>query len=205
MAPFASMVFLIVCFYLVMGNFRQPDSGIVPLEQLPQSFWNCCHHYSDGHQAVISINLENHFSFAVNQEHKFQSSIINYVAAKHRITLTAKQLSVLEKLPFIASSIEELPMILDAPSWQLDKLIQKENSYSLPFAQLTEYIEATKTLTKRKEKTEYSWGRTYYALNIDGNVNASQVLRLTDLLQADGINSYYLLTQGKKPPILNRQ
>ena len=42
MAPFAGVVFLLVCFYMMTGKFKYGEEGLVTLEQLPKtSSWHC--------------------------------------------------------------------------------------------------------------------------------------------------------------------
>ena len=200
MAPFAGLIFLLVCFYMLTGRFKRTgdwtNTGIITLEQLP-AFPSSCYISLDPNGAggcVISLNTRNQFSFALpGVGQNFQAKIISHVASQHGIKFTNAQLIELQLLPFLACDVEQLPSLLAIPTWERQKLINRGAIGQLSKEQLIECIGATRTLASKLLK----WPVFYY-LKVHAEAKSTQFFSLTDILQGQGINRFNLLANAKK-------
>src|SRR6476661_7293963 len=190
MAPFAGIVFTVACFYLGTSSFKTPAQALVKLEQQPSSTW--VRHGKRGESPLVTIGLNqlNQVSFAADRA--IQQVVIGQLMRQHGITLNAAQLSRLQDLPYLATDIQKLPKLLALPGWQQQRQFLTGQPNSLTEAQLVQRIATTLALMQ-----SHSYGYLRINLSIDAQVPASLVLRITDLLQAQGINRFYLSSQGK--------
>ncbi|MDB5270623.1 MAG: biopolymer transporter ExbD [Hymenobacter sp.] len=187
MGPFAGLLFLLLSFYLLTSRFEK-EVGIVRREQVPYNS-NACSKYPEENEALICLSPNQCLSFSVTSP-AIQTAAIKLVAEQHKIRLTAGQLAALETLPFLRTDIEKLPGFLSLPTYQRNKLAELEKLAPLNESQVLECIIAAKasaqSLTHRP---------IYTSLRIDSEVRMSDVQRLFDLLQTQGINRFNLQTQ----------
>ena len=188
MAPFAGVVFLVVCFYMVAGRFKVADEGLVNLEQLPASQISACLH--DNTNTIISLTADKKLSFSVTSR-TIQLAAIQQVAAKHGISFTDAQVVALKTIPFLATDVENLPVFLSLPDDKRTTTIESRKLGPLSWQQLAECIVAAKASAKEEHHSIYS------SLNVHSEASMASVEQLTDLLQAIGINRFSLLTQMK--------
>jgi hypothetical protein len=200
MAPFAGLIFLLVCFYLLAGQFKQTgdgaDTGIVALEQLPATPFSCYKPLDPNGfgGCVISLNAANHFSFALpGTGQSFQAKVIEQVAIQHGIRFTPPQLAQIQSLPFLACDVEQLPILLTIPAREGQKLIEEGVLGHLSKKELGECIAATRKLAPKLMR----W-QVYFYLKVHADAKTPHFYDLTDLLQAQGINRYNLLTQARE-------
>lgn len=195
MAPFASLVFLVVCFYPLTGNFRGPESGLVAIDRLPGNSAVCRHTPDLDYCAIIGLNKANQLSFSVPSNYpdkEIQTAAIKQIALQHKIVFTASQLAKLRTIPFLAIPVQQLPHFLNLTAVQRHESIRLETIDPLSEAQLAECVTAAKKLTMTLERRNL-----YFMLNIDVDTEASKVMHLIDLLQTAGINRFDLATQMK--------
>ncbi|UOQ96358.1 biopolymer transporter ExbD [Hymenobacter sp. 5317J-9] len=186
-APFSGIMLLTVGFFL-LGRFQNPTDEAVATEQLPtSSTWYC--KLPDDPRAIISLNGKKQLAFAVTSQ-TIQTAAIKTVALHHHVRLTAAQLTELATLPYLDTNVESIDAYLAMPVRQRNRAYQSNTFTPLSEAELMECISAAKdaseTLLHRP---------VYIALRITPEVKMPEVYRLTDLLQARGINRFDLATQ----------
>ncbi|MFD1466830.1 hypothetical protein ACFQ48_01235 [Hymenobacter caeli] len=193
MAPFASLIFIIVCFYPLTGRLKGPESGLVADDRLPGNSAVCWH--TPEHNAVVSLNQANELSFSGPNTYsntETQTAAIKQVASQHKIVFTASQLAELRTIPFLATTVQQLPQFLDLAAVQRHEAIRLGDIGPLSEAQLIECVTAAKKLSITLERKNL-----YFTLNIDVDTKASNVMHLISLLQTAGINRFDLATQMK--------
>lgn len=193
MASFASLIFLIVCFFPLTGRLRGSESGLVADDRLPVQSALCWR--TPEQCAVISLNQANQLSFSVPNTYpatELQTAAIKQVALQHEIIFTASQLAKLRTIPFLATTVRQLPRFLDLTAIQRHESIRLGTIDPLSEAQLAECVTAAKKLSMTLERRNL-----FFMLNIDADTEASKVMRLIGLLQTTGINRFELATQMK--------
>lgn len=195
MAPFAGLLFLLLCVCLSSGRLRKPEVGVVTTEQVPSFGGFQCG--PPNYAAVISLNLKNQLSFSVpeidREPHhglEIQVKAIQQVAARRGIEFTPSQLATLRTLPFLALDIAQLPRFLSLSAVERSKLLNSQKLNPLTKEQLIECITAAKTSAISSVGIPL-----HLALKVDAEVKSPQIMHLIDLLQANGTNRFNLLLQ----------
>jgi hypothetical protein len=188
MAPFASVIFLIVCFYAITTQFRAPLIGNVSLEELPYCSGSGC--MIENAEAVIGLNNDGRYSFSVSGP-LFQTTTIQKVAATQGIIFSALQRSKLNQITYLDANIQALPTILEG-EWnnQSSRLIR--NHHPLEEKQLLACI-----MTSKKVIQAIAHKPSYVSLLINSETSVPKVMHLIDLLQTQGINRYNLKLQDR--------
>lgn len=194
MAPFASLIFLAVCFYPLTGSLRGSESGLVAVDRLPGNS-AVCWRMPESCCAVIGLNQANQLSFSVPYNYptkSIQTAAIRQIALQHKIVFTASQMAKLQTLPFLATTVQQLPQFLDLTAIQRHESLRLGTIGPLNEAQLAECLTAAKKLSMTLERRNLQ-----FTLNIDVDTEASKVMHLVDLLQTTGINRFNLATQKR--------
>jgi biopolymer transport protein ExbD len=189
MGPFAGVVFLVVCFYMLAGRFRHKEDGIVSDAKLPYSTTYCGP--PENIDLIISLNAQNKLSFGVSSK-PVQIAAIQKVAARHGIGFSDSQLTALKAAPFLATDVESMPAFLSLPEYQRIKSVEQQKLSRLSEKQLLECIVAAKA----SAQTLYRMP-VYTCLKIESDANMVHVEHLIDLLQRHGINRFNLKTQSE--------
>ena len=186
MAPFAGLIFLLICFYLLTNQFRQTESN-VRTESLPFSKTHACIPEND--EVTISLTHENHLSFAVNSR-KAQAMAIQQVAQRHKINITPEQVLELEKIPCLQTDVENLPRYLALPAYERNRSTHNRQFSPLSEQQLVECVASA----KKAVQTLYL-KPMYVSLRIDAETKAGNVNHLLELLETNGYHRFLLRTQ----------
>ena len=188
MAPFASALFLTVCFYGITTQFKAPQIGNVALEELPYCSGSGC--MSENAEAVIGLDTDGHYSFSVSGP-LFQTMTIQKVAATQGIVFSALQCTKLNQINYLDTDIGALPAILERqPNKRLSLIIRK--LHPLGEKQLMACLITSKNVIQALVHKP-----RYVSLLINSETSASKVMHLIDLLQTQGINRYNLKLQDR--------
>ncbi|WP_210521435.1 hypothetical protein [Hymenobacter terricola] len=191
-APFAGLLFLLVFPFVLSGEMRRPATGVATDEQLPSSHAECCSDRGN-FGAVIGLNDAGHLSFAMPESPgKWQAIVIARVAVRHGMTLTVAQVATLQELPYLATDIRALPQLLALTASERNRLLQSGSFSILTPAQFSECLAEARQLLKENNLPYY------VGIKIDADASMRQVFSLTDLLQAQGINRFQLITQRQR-------
>ena len=189
MAPFAGLIFLLVCFYLLTTHFRHPVASNVRIESLPFSTTHAC--LPENNETIVSLTRENQLAFAVDSR-KAQTLAIQKVAQRHKISFTTNQLKQLADLPFLATDVENLPRLLSLTSDPSHRSHQSQALPPLSEQQLVECVASAKSTVQ----TLYH-KPIYLSLRVDAEVTAGRVNRLLERLETSGFHHLRLHTQYK--------
>ncbi|MEL5994227.1 biopolymer transporter ExbD [Hymenobacter segetis] len=189
MAPFAGLIFLLVCFYLLTNQFRQHVASNVRIESLPFSTTRAC--FPENNEAIVSLTRENQLAFAVDSR-EAQTLAIQKVAQQHKISFTVNQLNRLADLPYLATNIENLPRLLSLASDPNHFSHQSQAFPPLSEQQLVECVSSAKSAVQ----TLYH-KPIYLSLRIDAEVTTGHVSRLLERLETSGFHHLRLHTQYK--------
>ena len=191
MGPFASLIFLLVGFYMLSGHFRWPDEGVVPESQMAYSTPQSGCHLSECCGAVIGLGATNQRSFSTSP--LIQATTILIVAQKHGIELTPAQIASLKNLAFLATNVENLAELLSLSEFERNKKLRDQAITPLSECQLMECIATA------KEQATQRWHMSLCLyLQIDANTKMRQFEQLTDMLQGLGDNRFKLMTLAKR-------
>lgn len=191
LTPLAGVLFLLVEFFLLTSYPREPSRGLVAIEKVPYAAGGSCFRLSPSTQTVVSLTREGFVSFA-NSDTTLQSVAIRQVSGAYGVTFSTYQLAELRGLPFLATKIERLPLLLfTAASEPLGSKILKQNN-DLSKKQVVDCVKAAKLLSHSLTNLP-----TALFLVIEAETDASKVMELLNLLQAKSINRFYLITQSR--------
>lgn len=191
MGPIASLVFLLVGFYMLAGHFKWPDESVVTEGDMAYSTPEYGCHLYDCCGAVIGLGANNQRSFSTSSA--VQAATIQAVAQRHGVTFTPSQIASLKDLPFLATNVENLPALLSLTEFERSKRIRNQAITPLSEQQLMECIATAKTETNTR------WRKPLYMfLQIDANTKMGQFERLTDMLQTLGNNRFNLMTLSRR-------
>ncbi len=186
MAPFAGVIFLIVCFYAINTRFKSSPIGNVALEELPYCSGSGC--MPENAEAVIGLDTDGHYSFSVSGP-IFQSITIQKVAANQSVIFSSLQRSKLNHIYYLDADIRALPAILEGQSSSQSSLLIRKQ-HPLGEKQLLECL-----LISKKVIQTLVHKPSYVALLINAETSAPKVMHLIDLLQTQGINRFNLKLQ----------
>lgn len=187
MAPFAGVIFLIVCFFALTTRFRGPQIGNVTIEELPYGKIHPC--MPENTELVIGLDTAGYYSFSVAAP-LFQTTTIQQVAAKQSIVFSESQLSKLNQLDYLDIPIQELSTILNKPNYvQEFHLVDKR-----PALSEREMLECL--ITSKKVVQSLAHKPSYVSLLIDAETNCARVMHLFESLQSQGLNRFNLKTQN---------
>lgn len=187
MAPFAGLIFLLVCFYLLTTQFRQPVASNVRIESLPFSGTHAC--LPDNNEAIVSLTRENQLAFAVDSR-EAQTLAIQKVAQRHKISFTVNQLNRLADLSYLVTDVESLPRLLSLASDPNHLSHQKKDFPPLSEQQLVECIASANSAVQILYHKPM-----YVSLRIEAEVKAENVNHLLEVLGTNGYNRFNLQTQ----------
>ena len=187
MSPFAGVIFLVVCFFAITTHFKAPRIGNVAIENLPESPHFSC--LVENTEAVIGLGTDGRYSFSIEGP-LFQTTTIQQVAAAQGIIFSEAQLSALNQLDYLDIPIEELPVILNKPSYQQDFHRINQN-LGLSETQLLACL-----MTSKKVVQSLVHKPSYVSLLIDAETNGGSVMHMLEVLQTQGINRFNLKIQG---------
>lgn len=186
MAPFAGVIFLLVCFFTLTTQFKEPRIGNVAIEKLPHSRIHPC--MPENTESVIGLDTAGHYSFSVESP-LFQTTTIQKVAAKQGIVFSKLQLSKLNQLDYLDISIQELSAILNKPSYEQEfHLVGKQ-----PMLSEKEMLECL--ITSKRVVQSLAHKPIYVSLLINAETKCARVMQLFESLQGQGINRFNLKTQ----------
>lgn len=184
MAPFASLLFIVGCFFLLTAAPKTPLNGLVRLEETPYRPCGGCLYGPDHAQLYVCLTSAGRLSFAVS-EMNLQLASLAEVYQKYGIALSAKSVANLNALPFAATKRTSAAALLSSvESNQADTA-----AYPLTEAQLLDCVTSSRRLSPKL--TGMPSG-VYLVVN--AQTKASRVLRLFQLLQQREITRFYLLT-----------
>lgn len=186
MAPFAGVIFLAVCFFALSTKFKEPRSGNVTVEELPYSKIHPC--MPENTELVIGLDAAGHYSFSVASP-LFQTTAIQKVAAKQGIVFSESQLSKLNQLDYLDISVQELPVILNKPSYEQAFHLEGKQ----PALSESEMLECL--ITSKRVVQSLAHKPSYVSLLIDAETNCARVMHLFESLQGQGFNRVNLKTQ----------
>jgi len=183
MGPFASLFFVVSCFFLLTSTLQVPPRGLVRLEATPYLTGSECFNIPDHTQIHVCLTSKGLLSFASSNS-ATQWAILEEVCKKYGVSLSAS----LAALPFVAVKLERLSAI---PSYSRSTKNRLENTVAdaLTTTQLLDCVAASRRLSPQVT------GRpTIIYLSIDSQTNARLVMKLLHLLEQKGINRLQLLT-----------
>ena len=186
MAPFAGVIFLAVCFYALTTQFKELQIGNVAIEKLPHSKIHPC--MPENTELVIGLDAAGHYSFSVASP-LFRTTTIQKVAAKQGIVFSDSQLSNLNQLDYLDIPVQELPAILNKPSYEQKFHLAGKRSL-LSEREMLECL-----ITSKRVVQSLAHKPSYVSLLIDAETNCGKVMMLFDSLQGQGINRFNLKTQ----------
>ena len=186
MAPFAGVIFLVVCFCALTTQFKEPRLGNVAIEKLPYTKIHPC--MPENTELVIGLDTAGHYSFSVAAP-LFQTTTIQKVAAKQGIVFTDSQLSKLNQLDYLNIPVQELPTILNRPSYEQQFHLVGER----PALSEREMLECL--ITSKRVVQSLAHKPSYVSLLIDAETNCARVMQLFESLQGQGFNRFNLKTQ----------
>ncbi|MET4073746.1 hypothetical protein [Hymenobacter sp. UYCo722] len=195
MTPFAGVLFLMVCFYAISTQFKEPRIGNVALEELPYRSGSSCLH--ENAEAAIGLNTDGRYSFSLSGP-MFQSITIQKVAATQGVTFSALQRSKLSQIDYLDVDIRVLPAVLDRQSDKQFSLLSRK-LYPLEEKQLVACL-----MTSKKVIQTLVHKNSYVSLLIHAETSASKVMYLIGLLQKQGINRYNLKLQDSPEYVTKR-
>jgi hypothetical protein len=188
MAPVAGVALsLIGCLFLI-ASFRGPRKGVVALEELPYSTTIMCLR-DVAHQVAIGLDNEGHLSFSTS-EASLQATVIEQVSKRHKVIFTNSQLAKLKTLPFLATTVEQLPASLSLSAPATIDLTAIQLNYLLTETQLAECAKTAKLAAP-----SVLGSPVYFSLIINAETGTSKVMKLLALLQAQGVNRFTLQTR----------
>ena len=195
MTPFASVLFLMVCFYAITTQFKAPRIGNVALEELPYRSGSSC--LPENAEAVIGLNTNGRYSFSLSGP-MFQSITIQEVAANQGITFSTLQCSRLSQIDYLDVDIRVLPAVLDRQSDKQFSLLSRK-LHPIGEKQLVACL-----MTSKKVIQTLVHKTSYVSLLIHAETSASKVMHLIGLLQKQGINRYNLKLQDSPEYVTKR-
>ena len=195
MTPFASVLFLMVCFYAITTQFKAPRIGNVALEELPYRSGSSC--LPENAEAIIGLNTNGRYSFSLSGP-MFQSITIQKVAATQGITFSTLQRSKLSQIDYLDVDIRVLPAVLDRQSDKQFSLLSRK-LHPLGEKQLVACL-----MTSKKVIQTLVHKTSYVSLLIHAETSASKVMHLIGLLQKQGINRYNLKLQDSPEYVTKR-
>jgi biopolymer transport protein ExbD len=193
MAPFAGVIFLVVYFFALTTQFKEPRLGNVATEKLPYSKIHTC--MPENTELVIGLDTAGHYSFSVAAP-IFQTTTIQKVAAKQGIVFSESQLSNLNQLDYLDIPIHELPAILTKPRYKQESHMAGKQ----PALSEREMLECL--ITSKRVVQSLAHKPSYVSLLIDGETSCARVMQLFDSLQGQGLNRFNLKTQNDQRSIL---
>lgn len=187
MAPVAGVALSLLGLLLLTSSFRESPKGMVAVGELPHSSTISC--MPDAPQVFISLDVKGHFSFAASDS-TLQAAVLKDVSKKHGITFSDSQQTKLKTLPYLATTIEQLPANLAASNYTVSNIRVTPRRCLLDKSQLAECVKTAKLVAP------LVLGRpVYFSLLINAETDMPKVGGLIDLLQAQGINRFSLQTQ----------
>ena len=187
MAPVAGIALSLIGLLLLSADFRGPSRGIVSLEELPYVVGTLC--LRDAPQVFIGLDTEGRYSFAAS-ESNLQAATIAEVSRRHKIVFSNSQLAKLKTLPFLATTVEQLPAILSTSAPATLAPAATQPGYLLTEAQVAEFAKTAKLIAPSVVS-----GPVYFSLLINAAAGASKVMSLLALFRAQGINQFILQTR----------
>lgn len=143
---------------------------------------------SENTEAVIGLDNAGRYSFSVEGS-LFQTTTIQQVAADQGINFSEAQFSALNQMDYLDIPIQELPAILDAPSFKQDFHRVNQNLRLSETQLLACLIKSKKIVQALGHKP------SYVSLLIDAETNGERVMHLLGVLQMHGINRFNLKIQ----------
>ena len=186
LTPLAGTFLSISCLLLLIYFPSERRRGLVLLEETPY-YCPACFSVPSVASLAVGLAADGRTSFAAfNTE--LQTATLKSVGWRYGIGFSAAQINQLEKLPFLAVKMEQLPNLLTNPDSGVTALNLAGNYPGLTDEQLVSCV-----MTAKKLAPTYTQQTAYIFLLIDASTNASKVMRLFHLLQNQGINHFYLM------------
>ncbi len=186
LAPLAGVFFAISCLLLLIYFSSERRRGLTLLEQTPY-YCPACFSVPSVASLAVGLAADGRTSFAAfNTE--LQIATLKSVSQQYGVSFSATGTNQLEKLPFLAVKMEQLPSLLTSSDSGVTALNLAGNYPALTDEQLVSCV-----MTAKRLAPVCTQQTAYIFLLTDARTNASKVMRLLHLLQNQGINHFYLL------------
>lgn len=182
----AGVLVALACLLLLTCYPPESRRGLVLLKETPRVIGNVCFSVHTTSETIISLAADGHVSFAIT-DNTLQAAILEKIGKAHGITFSALQAGALENLPYLSTSINELPGLLITSATTHQALLSAHQKSVLSYSQLVECVAYTKMLAP--VLTAYP---TSFLLAINAETDASKVMHLISMLQGQGINHFSL-------------
>jgi hypothetical protein len=136
---------------------------------------------------VVGLEANGRTSFATFKA-ELQTATLKSVGRQYGIGFSSASSPCLEKLPFLAVNIEQLPGLLLKQDSGIAALNLDGSSPGLTDEQLLSCVQAARKIALASTRRPAA-----LFLLIDTSTNASKVTRLLHLLQNQGISHFYLM------------
>lgn len=187
LTPIAGVLVALACLLLLTCYPPESRRGLVLLKETPRVIGNVCFSVHTTSETIISLATDGHVSLAITDS-TLQAAILEKVGKAHGITFTVLQAGALENLPYLSTSIDDLPGLLTSSATTHQALLSAQQKSVLSYSQLAECVAYTKMLAP--VLTDYP---TSFLLAINAETDASKVMHLISMLQDQGINHFNLL------------
>jgi biopolymer transport protein ExbD len=188
LTPIAGVLLALASLLLLTYYPPEHRRGLVPIGETPRVIGNVCFSVHTTSETIISLAADGQVSFAVTDS-TLQAAVLGQVGKVHGVTFTTLQAGTLGNLPYLSTSIDELPGLLTSSSAITHQaLLSAQQKATLDYSQLVECVGYTKVLAP--VLTGYP---TSFFLAINAETDASKVMHLISMLQDQGINRFNLL------------
>jgi len=186
LAPLAGIFFAISCLILLVYFPSERRRGLTSIEETPY-YCPACFSVPSVASLAVGLAADGRTSFAAFST-ELQTATLKSVGWRYGIGFSAAQINQLEKLPFLALKMEQLPNLLTDPDSGVTALNLAGNYPGLTDEQLVSCVMTAKRLAPNCTQQTAS-----IFLLIDASTNASKVMRLLYLLQNQGISYFFLM------------
>jgi hypothetical protein len=187
LAPLASGFFALSCLLLLIYFPSERRLGLTLLEETPY-YCPVCFNVSNASSLVVGLEVSGRTSFAASNI-ELQTATLKSVGRQYGVGFSPISSNCLEKLPFLAIKLEQLPGLLLQPDSGTAALNLDGSHPGLTDEQLVSCVQAARQIapvcTQRPA--------TIFLL-IDTRTDASKVMRLLHMLQKQGINHFNMIT-----------
>lgn len=176
LSPLASILLSLSFLSLLIYSPSEPRRGFTSIEETPY-YCPSCFNVPNEASIVVGLATDGRTSFAAfNTE--LQIATLKSVSRQYRVGFSTAETNRMEKLPFLAVKLEQLPNILTNPDSGVTALNLAGNYPGLTDEQLISCV-----MTAKKLAPICTQQTAYVFLLIDARTNASKVMRLLHLLQ----------------------
>lgn len=186
LAPLAGIFFALSCLLLLIYFPSERRLGLTLPEETPY-YCPACFNVPDASSIVVGLEASGRTSFATFNA-DLQTATLQSVGRRYGIGFSPASSNYLEKLPFLAVNIEQLPGLLLKPDSGIAALNLDGSYPGLTDEQLLNCVQAARQIALAS--TQQS---AHMFLLIDARTDASKVMRLFHLLGSQGISRFNLI------------